>query len=154
MTFCISGLLVETFQPLFGLDDEALAAHGAVRVTAGEGRYPCRVTLEDAAPGETLLLLNHRDHDVATPYRNAYAIYVREQAAAPARLTDQLPPVLKNRPIALRVFDADHMLMGADLAVNNDVEAMVLRRFADPKVAYIHAHNAAAGCFAARIERG
>jgi hypothetical protein len=70
MTFCISGLLVETFQPLFGLDDEALAAHGAVRVTAGEGRYPCRVTLEDAAPGETLLLLNHRDHDVATPYRH------------------------------------------------------------------------------------
>ena len=81
MTFAISGLPVETFQPLFGLDDAALAAHGAVRVTAAEGRYPCRVTLQDAAPGETLLLVNYQDHDVATPYRSAYAIYVREQAA-------------------------------------------------------------------------
>jgi len=154
MTFAISGLPVETFQPLFGLDDAALAAHGAVRVTAAEGRYPCRVTLQDAAPGETLLLVNYQDHDVATPYRSAYAIYVREQAAEAATLVDELPPVLRGRPIALRVFDANDMLMGADLAVNNDVEAVITRRFADPKVAYIHAHNAAPGCFAARIERG
>jgi len=38
MTYAISGLPLEPFQPLFGLDDEALAAHGAVRVTAAEAR--------------------------------------------------------------------------------------------------------------------
>jgi hypothetical protein len=153
MTFAISGLPIDPFQPLFGLDDEALAARGAVRVTAAEGRYPCRVTLQDAAPGETLILLNHRDHDVETPYRSAYAIYVRERARQSASLTDRLPPVLRGRPIALRVFDENHMLMGAELALNDDVEAAVLRRFADPAVAYLQAHNAAHGCFVARIDR-
>jgi len=98
--------------------------------------------------------LNYQDHDVASPYRSAYAIFVRERAAAPARLVDELPPVLRGRPIALRVFDSDHMLIGAELATNDDVEAAVARRFADPRAAYIHAHNAAHGCFAARIERG
>jgi hypothetical protein len=155
MTYAISGLPIETFQPLFGLSDDALAARNIVRHTAGaDGRYPCRVSLRDAAPGDTLLLLNYEDHDVETPYRSAYAIYVNETVAETRRLVDQIPEVLRGRPIALRVFGADDMLMGADLVVNNDVEAAIERRFSDPTVAYIHAHNAAAGCFAARIDRG
>jgi hypothetical protein len=31
--------------------------------------------------------------------------------------------------------------------------ALIARLFADPRVAYIHAHNAKRGCYAARIER-
>ncbi len=155
MTYRISGLAPARFAPLFGASDAALAEAGAVRVRAdAKPGYPCRVTLEDAEPGETLLLLNHEDHAVATPYRSAYAIYVREGAAEAAVIEDDLPPVFNGRPIALRAFDAAGMLRGAALALAGDADAQIRALFDRPEVAYIHAHNAAHGCFAARIERG
>ncbi|MBS0409165.1 MAG: DUF1203 domain-containing protein [Proteobacteria bacterium] len=155
MSFVISGLPAEPFRPLFDLDDEALAARGAVRIEAGpEGRFPCRVSLEDAAPGERLLLVNFEHQPAGTPYRSNYAIYVREAAAAPRRFQDELPPVLKNRPIALRAFDAEGMLIGAELvAADGDLTAAIGRGLESPQAAYLHAHNAAHGCFAARIDR-
>lgn len=155
MSYVITGLRPEGFAPLFGQSDEALAELGVIRVRAdAKPGYPCRITLEDAEPGETLLLLNHADHAVATPYRNAYAIYVREAALAANRFEDALPPVMANRPIALRGYDADGMLRGATLALSGDVETRIGELFARPEIAYIHAHNAAHGCFAARIDRG
>jgi hypothetical protein len=154
MSFIVTGLPVETFQPLFGLSDAALAAHGAVRRTAVAGeRFPCRITLEDAAPGETLLLLNFEHQSAATPYRSNYAIYVNEAAAQTRRLEGELPPVLRGKRIALRGFDAEGMLLEAELSLNDDVAQIVGRQFENPDVAYIHAHNAGAGCFAARIDR-
>lgn len=154
MSYVVSGLPIETFRPLFGLSDADLAAHGALRQTAGpEGRYPCRVTLEDAKPGQTLLLLNYEHQDAATPYRSNYAIFVNESAAETRRLADELPPVLHGRPIAVRAFDESGMLVAAELALADDVEAAIDRQFAKPEVAYLHAHNAAHGCFAARIDR-
>jgi len=154
MSFIVSGLPVETFEPLFGLDDAALAARNAVRVIAGnDGRYPCRITLEDAPAGESLLLVNYQHQDAASPYRSNYAIYVREAAQAARRLEGELPPVLRGRPIAVRAFDEAGMLLGAELALNDDVAAAIDRQFANPVAAYLHAHNAAHGCFAARIDR-
>ena len=49
MSYVVSGLPLEPFQALFGLSDEALAAHGVIRyaVDAPIG-FPCRVTLDDA----------------------------------------------------------------------------------------------------------
>ena len=154
MTYRIAGLPTDRFASLLGRDDAELAEHGAVRVHADKKPgYPCRITLEDAEPGETLLLVHHEDHAVGTPYRNAYAIYVREQAGAPAEFVDTVPPVMRGRPIALRAFDSAGMLRTAALALKDDVDAQVRTLFDQPEIAYIHAHNAAYGCFAARIER-
>jgi len=154
MSFIVTGLPVETFQPLFRLSDEALAARGAVRRTAVAGqRFPCRVTLEDAPAGQTVLLVNYEHQTAPTPYRSNYAIYVSEAARETRRLAGELPPVLRGRPIALRAFDAAGMLIGAELALNDDVADAIARRFEDPDAAYLHAHNAAHGCFAARIDR-
>ncbi|HEY1448221.1 MAG TPA: DUF1203 domain-containing protein, partial [Caulobacteraceae bacterium] len=69
MTYAIVGLDVEPFRPLFGLPDDALAARRVVRVVADAPvGYPCRVLLEDARPGESLLLLNHEFQSAQTPY--------------------------------------------------------------------------------------
>lgn len=150
----IQGLSTAPFAHLFGLSEAELAEQGAVRVRAdAHPGYPCRVTLEDAAAGESLILLNHVDHDVATPYRNGYAIYVREAAEAAAVYEDTLPPVMRHRPIALRGYGADGMLRRAALAVAGDTDDRIREVFEDEGVAYIHAHNAAHGCFAARVER-
>src|SRR3546814_14901939 len=86
MTYAITGLDPEPFAPLFAMSDAELAALGACRVTADADRgFPCRISLEDARAGEELILLTHVSHDVATPYRSAYAIYVRPGVAAAAR---------------------------------------------------------------------
>jgi hypothetical protein len=154
MTYRISGIAPERFARFFGLPYADLAAEGIVRVRAdAKPGFPCRVTLEDAEPGETLLLINHVSHDVATPYRSAYAIYVREGAGEAAVIEDGLPAVFANRPIALRAFDSAGMLRGASLALANDADARIRELFGREEIAYIHAHNAAHGCFAARVDR-
>lgn len=154
MTYVIRGLDPARFAALHVLSDDSLAEHAIVRRRAdSQPGFPCRVTLEDAAPGEALLLLNYEDHAVATPYRNAYAIYVRAAAIAAAEYRDTVPPVFKGRPIALRAFGGDGMLRTATLALQGDADARIREIFVLPDVAYINAHNAAHGCFAARIER-
>jgi hypothetical protein len=154
MTYSITGLSPDPFAPLIDMSDAELSAQGAVRVTADASPgFPCRVSLEDAEEGEQLILLHHTSHDVATPYRSAYAIYVREKAGAPATYVDATPPVFAGRPIAMRGFGADAMLLDARLALPGQADAAIRSMFADPRIAYIHAHNAAHGCFSARIDR-
>jgi hypothetical protein len=152
MAFTITGIDPDPFQALFALSDEDLATRGVIRKTADcSPGFPCRVTLEDAEPGETVLLLNYESHKAATPYRSSYAIYVRDGASAPARFENELPPVFQNRPIALRIFNADGMLIGADMGVNAKLTAKIEAALARPGAAYLHAHNAMHGCFAAEI---
>jgi Protein of unknown function (DUF1203) len=154
MTYRIRGLSAEPFQELFACTDRELSARRAVRVRADSDRgFPCRVTLEDARVGETLVLCHHTSHDVDTPYRSAYAIYVRETAGEAAEFVDSVPPVFDGRPIALRGFAASGMLQAAALAMPGDADAAIRTLLADGAVAYIDAHNAAHGCFSARIER-
>lgn len=154
MSFTITGLSPQDFSHLFGLPDEVLRERNIVRRTAdSKPGYPCRITLEDAEPGETVLLLSHESHKAPTPYASRYAIYVREGAKEARTFRDELPPVFLNRPIALRLFDAGGMLVGADMAMNGELKAKIEAALARPEVAYIHAHNAMHGCFAAEILR-
>ena len=154
MTYCITGLAPERFASLFAMADEELAGNRARRVVADADRgFPCRVSLEDARAGETLVLVHHVHHDVETPYRGAHAIYVREHAREPAVHRDRTPPVFEGRPLSLRAFDAAGMLRTARLAGPGEADEAIRALLADESVAYIDAHNAAHGCFAARIER-
>ena len=78
MSYVVRGLDPAPFEPLFGLSDEELEKRGAVRLTVTSHTFPCRVSLTDRAPGESVLLVNHVSHDVANPYRAAHAIFVTE----------------------------------------------------------------------------
>lgn len=154
MSFVISGLDPAPFRKWFGAAAADLAHDGVIRKTADQSPgYPCRVTLEDAEAGETILLFNHESQSAPTPYRSAYAIYVRENAAAAARYENEIPPVMRARPLALRHFDRDGMLVGASLALSGDAREKIMAAFSDPRVGYLHVHNAAHGCFAARVDR-
>lgn len=154
MSYRIIGLDHEPFAHLFEMQDDALAEHGAIRVTAAADRgWPCRISLEDAKAGEELILLNHLSHDVATPYRSVYAIYVRKAAKTAAEFVDETPPVFEGRPMAFRAFDTHGMLRNAALALPGQADYKIRELFAQDEIAYIHAHNAAHGCFSARIER-
>ena len=155
MSFTITGLSPAEFAPLFAMSDDELKERGVIRNKASsKPGFPCSITLKDAEPGESVLLLNYESHRAQTPYRSSYAIYVREGAVNAARFENELPPVFKGRPIALRHFNADGHLAGASLALHGDAAEKIEAAFANPSVAYIHAHNAAHGCFAAEIRRG
>lgn len=153
MTYAIAGLAPAPFADLFTLSDSELAARNAMRVavTTHPG-YPCRVSLEDAAIGETVILLHHVSHDAATPYRSAYAIYIRDVGEA-ADYRGHLPPVMLGRPLGLRAFDSDGMLRDARLALPGQADTAIRGLFDNPSIAYIHAHNAAHGCFVAQVDR-
>jgi hypothetical protein len=154
MSFRITGLDPAPFAHLYGLSDEALAAHGARRYVADKAPgFPDRIELRDLSPGETCLLLNHAHQPADTPYRASHAIFVREGAERAYEAVDEIPQVLRVRPLSLRAFDADHMMVDADLVEGQAVEGLIERLLANAEVAYIQAHYARRGCDAARIER-
>lgn len=154
MTFQAHGLDRQTFAPLFDLSDAELAAHRAVRVTVdAKPGFPDRISLRDAEPGETLLLVNYEHQPAAGPYRSSHAVYV-SPTAAPADLSPgTLPPYFTGRAIALRAFNAGGMIVGAELVEGAEAASAIESLLADPKAAYLHAHFAKYGCFAARIDR-
>lgn len=153
MSFRITGLSAQSFTPLFGLSDEALAAQGALRLTTGpKDLYPDRIELCLARPGETVLLINHEHQGADTPYRSRHAIFVREHASDTFDAVDQLPAMLRSL-MSLRAFDERHMMVDADIAEAEAVEPLIERLLNRPEVAYVHAHYARRGCYAALIRR-
>jgi len=155
MDFRISGLEAGEFTHLFGLSDAALARHRARRYACdGKPGFPCRVSLEDAEPGESVLLVNYEHLPVDSPYRASHAIYVRERIQPAFAAVNEVPPALRTRLLSVRALDAKGMMLDADIAEGRDLAPLVARLFANEATAYLHAHFARRGCFAARIDRG
>lgn len=153
MSYRITGLSARPFAHLFGLSDAELARHGALRLTTNEGdRHPDRIELRLARPGESVLLVNHEHQAADTPYRSRHAIFVREHAEQAFDAVDKLPLMLRSL-MSLRAFDANGMMVDADIAEGDAVESLIERLLALPDVAYVHAHYARRGCYAALIQR-
>lgn len=154
MAFRISGLDPAPFRHLYGLPDEVLAVHGAKRYVAStKPGFPDRVEILDVEPGETVLLLNYEHQPANTPYRASHAIFVREGAERVYSEVDTIPEALRARPISLRAFNEAGEMIDADLADGSELEPLIERFFANHEVAYLHAHFAKRGCYAARIDR-
>jgi hypothetical protein len=151
MTFRILGLPAENFTHLFGLSDADLAAQGGVRRTV-DGKYPCRVSLTDSEAGEELLLINYEHHAVDSPYRMRFAIFLREGDRTYDRL-NEIPEQFRNRVLAVRSFDAKAMMVANQLVDGNEIEPVLEKMLAPSNVEYLHVHFAAAGCYAARVQR-
>ncbi|MEP9359515.1 DUF1203 domain-containing protein [Sphingomonas sp. KR3-1] len=154
MSYVIQGIDPAPFRHLYGASDAALAAEQVVRFTVEKKPdAPCRVELVDVDPGETVLLVNYAHLPVASPYRSAHAIFVREGAEAPARFENRVPEPLAIRLLSVRAFDGAGMMTDAEVVEGAELEPLIARMFADPAVAYLHVHNAKRGCFAARVDR-
>ena len=154
MSFRALGLPLSPFEPLFALSDAELARRGMTRMIAGEKPgFPCRVSLEDAEPGERVILLPFEHQPAHSPYRASGPIFVRERAAEAFDMVDVVPPVLRGRMLSLRGYDAQDCIVEADVVSGDAVEDSIARFFARDDVRYIHIHNAKRGCYACRIER-
>jgi Protein of unknown function (DUF1203) len=154
MSFLVRGLAPQPFRHLFGLDEAALAQHGVQRhIVDKPHAFPDRVELRDGVVGETMLLLNYQHQPADTPYRASHAIFVREGAMQAAEYRDEVPEVMQRRVVSLRAFDAQHLMVDADLASGEEIAALIVRLFGNAQVAYIQAHYARRGCYAAHIGR-
>jgi len=152
--FQLIGIDPAPFEALFQLDDAQLRAHGAVRCTADEQPgYPCRVSLEDAEPGAELLLLPWQHQPADTPYRASGPIFVRRGARRRVLPPGEVPPYVTSRLISLRGYDAQHLIVEAEVVDGSDVARAIEDLFGHAHVAYIHLHNARRGCFSCRVLR-
>ncbi|HTT85256.1 MAG TPA: DUF1203 domain-containing protein [Rhizomicrobium sp.] len=154
MSFRVSGLDPAPFRHLYGLPDEELARRNVRRqIVDSKPGFPDRVEMRDLDPGETALLLNFVHQPAGTPYRASHAIFVREGAGKRHEAIDEIPQVIRIRMISLRAFDEAGEMVDADLVDGREIEALIARYFAGPRVSYLHAHYAKRGCYAGRIER-
>jgi hypothetical protein len=154
MDFKITGLPVTSFASLLHLGDDALCVHGVEREVAdAPNAYPCRITLEDAAPGEEMLLLSYAHQPAGTPYASAGPIFIRRTAVATRTSLNEVPEQQRRRLLSVRAYDHRDWMVDAEVQEGTQLEALIERFLANPQVSYLHVHNARRGCYACRIDR-
>jgi hypothetical protein len=98
--------------------------------------------------------LNYEHLPDASPYRSRQAIFINEPADEPARYVGVMPSVLSSRRLmSLRAYDEAGVMIDAYIVAGDQVETTAQRLLANTEAAYLPAHNAVRGCFAARIDR-
>lgn len=153
MNFRFTGISAEPFRALFALSDAELLVRDMRRVvTDAASGYPCRVSLTEAAPGERLILVNYEHQPANSPYRASGPIFVREAAGEPYDGTE-VPPVVRTRLVSLRAYDAQGMMVDAEVFEGREIEPVLERLFGRDDTAYVHVHNARRGCFSCRVDR-
>ena len=152
--FIIRPLQGNEFTHFFSMTDELLKAHGAILMTANATPgFPCRVSLEDAAAGEEVLLLPYRHHATNSPYQATGPIYVRSNAKTAAPAINEIPFMLTHRLLSLRGYDQNGMMQQAMVTEGTGLHETLHHFFSNPSVAYVHIHNAKAGCYNCVAER-
>jgi hypothetical protein len=154
MAFQITALEVGQFNHLFAESTESLAKKNIQRmmVDAKPG-YPCRVSLQDAEVGDSILLLNFEHLPVDSPYRSAHAIFVRENIAQAADYENEIPDMLLHRMLSVRSFSDAGDLVDAEVCEGKDLQSLIERLFEASAADYLHVHNASRGCYMAKVVR-
>jgi hypothetical protein len=154
MGFKISGLPLQSFAGLLQMDADQLQAAGVIDLRVeDEHTWPCRVTLQDAVPGERVLLMNYRHQPAQSPYAASGPIVVRREATDTRVAVNEIPEQQRTRLLSVRAYDARHWIVGAEVTPGTAIEPIIDGFFADPRVAYLHLHNARFGCYSARVDR-
>jgi hypothetical protein len=153
MSYVIRGLNPAPFAPLFRLDDAALAERGIAAMRVYGDGYPCRVSLDGAALGDRVLLLNYQHQPADTPYRSSHAIFVAEHSRTAAEYYDAIAPVMRTRILSIRAFNSAGFMVDADVVDGAESHALIRRLLARADTDYLHVHFAKRGCFAAKVTR-
>lgn len=146
--FIIKSLDYRDFSRLFLLNDVDLEKEGAVRMKANSyPGFPCRVSLEDAHPGEEVILISYPHHLTDSPYRSSGPIFVRKNAKQITWNRNEIPSMLLHRLLSLRAYDRTGMMKQAIVMDGLDICTGLHLLFDDMEIAYIHIHNAKPGCY-------
>lgn len=137
------------------MSEAELVSHGAKRMNVdSHPGYPCRVSLMDAPAGERVILTPFRHHDVISPYQSAGPIFVRENAQTAKPDVNEIPVMFRHRLLSVRAYDDAAMMKNARVVEGKALEETIREFFTTGSIAYLHIHNAGAGCFNCMVERG
>jgi hypothetical protein len=154
MDYRISGLPAGQFAELQRATEDDLRRRGAERRIVDEANSaPCRISLQDAEVGEEVLLLTFRHQAVASPYAAGGPIFIRRSATQSFDGINVIPDQQRRRLLSVRAYDAKDYIVDAEVAPGTELETLIGRFFANPRVAYLHVHNARRGCYACRVDR-
>jgi Protein of unknown function (DUF1203) len=154
MNFRIAGLTPITFSHLFGLPDNALEQRNVTRyIVDAENSFPCRITLQDAAMGDSVLLTNYEHQPAKNAYQSRHAIYVNEAATSVGEYINEIPAQMQRRLLSIRAFDETDAIIDADVVEGSNAETTIRRFLSTRQTSYLHLHFARRGCFAARVDR-
>lgn len=152
--FKVIAALPEKFQHLFAMNEAELANLGARRMTVDhKPGFPCRVSLQDAEIGETVILTTFAHHEVNSPYQSSGPVFVRERVPAASMAINEVPDMLKERLLSIRAYNESGMMVGATVVEGQATETVIRQFFEQIEVAYLHVHNANPGCFNCTVER-
>ena len=154
MDYRITGLPADQFAELQRATDDELRRRGVERHIVDElNSAPCRISLQDAEIGEEVLLLTFQYQAVASPYAASGPIFIRRSATQTFDAINVIPDQQRRRLLSVRAYDARDTIVDAEVAAGTELETLIERFFADPRVAYLHIHNARPGCYACRVDR-
>ena len=137
----------------------------SVRKSAAEGprravvpwrdgkRHQCRHCLTLSLPEESVLLASYCPFSSDQPFAERGPVFVHERECERYGRETDYPAEFPKRGAALRAYDAADSLLAATVVGDRDVEEVIDELLDDPRVAYLHARNAAEGCFMFRIDR-
>ena len=152
--FIFSALKSEKFSEYFNMSTSELSSVGAYTFTADKSPcYPCRVSLQDAKVGETVLAITHEHHAVSGPYRSSGPIFVRKNADTVVCSKNTIPDMLLHRALSVRAYDSESLMIAADTISGKDLEVTLSNQLLNESVEYIHIHNSGAGCFNCMVTR-
>lgn len=123
------------------------------------GKGPCRVSLRPFVKGhDRRLLLAHSPFEVENAFNQPGPIFIHKEDVPAYADIHRFPPEIKadkkSFPLTLIGYDESQMMCLSRLVGDDDVDELITRIFQEhSSVAYLHARNAAAGCFICRIER-
>jgi len=147
-------LTSDQFGRYFDMTEDALHAMNArIMVVDAHPGFPCRVSLTDAAIGETVLLISIAHQEAASPYRASGPVFVRQGAVTAAPAVNEIPLMFRHRLLSLRAYDPANMMVGATVVPGTELERAIRELFAQERVSYLHIHNAAPGCYNCSVVR-
>ncbi|EKE67258.1 DUF1203 domain-containing protein [Gallaecimonas xiamenensis] len=152
--FILKGLAEAQFADLFTLDDQQLAARQMRRLVADSPNgYPCRISLDDAEPGDEVLALPYQHQGGDSPYRASGPIFVRQGARQAELKAGEVPPYIGKRLVSVRGYDQSHYIIRAAVCPGAELAPLLEDFFADPALAYVQLHTASRGCYLCQAER-
>ncbi|MBV9785400.1 MAG: DUF1203 domain-containing protein [Acidisphaera sp.] len=116
---------------------------------------PCRHCLQDATPGQELLLGSYRMPRPQGIYWTPSPIFVHAESCAGFDGINEIAPIVRNRLVSVRAYDRDHQCL-YDLGHAGDgnaVEEPLLRALDAPRTAFVSIHTAKPGCMLCQVER-
>ena len=88
-----------------------------------------------------------------SPYRASGPIFVRVGAVAAKLAPGEVPPYVTARLISLRAYDAQHLMVAAEVCAGEAVADQLARLFERGDVEYVQLHNARPGCYSCEARR-